>query len=188
MANAVCKLTQQPHCATNKGASSVACRRSDPPNHSILQQPARADTRQSPGSHSKRAFNLPVPLAHILSGLHVQHFLTLGYPNQALSFVRQALAEAQVWAILRASPVRWLKLPGFTRNARCAGCSGPGGAIDRARDQAGPSAFCGGGRLYQAWAIGQQGRVGEAIRQMSQAVSAMRVAHKGSACPIDCFR
>ena len=43
--------------------------------------------------------------------------------------------------------------------------------------------FLAEGRMYQAWALGQQGRVGEAIRQMREAVSAMRVTHKGIGMP-----
>jgi predicted ATPase len=111
-------------------------------------------------------------------------FLTLGYPDQALSFVRQALAEAQVLGHPDSIAYAMAEAAGFYQDV------GNVQAVQEQTEQLialateqGYPYFLAEGRLYQAWALGQQGRVGEAIRQMRQAISAMRVAHKGSGMP-----
>jgi class 3 adenylate cyclase/predicted ATPase len=139
---------------------------------------------QSSGCHSTQAFIYPYhPRVDCLSYMSAT-FLTLGYPDQALSFVRQALAEAQVLGHPDSIAYAMAEAAGFYQDV---------GNVQAVQEQAeqlialateqGYPYFLAEGRLYQAWALGQQGRVGEAIRQMRQAISAMRVAHKGIGMP-----
>jgi class 3 adenylate cyclase/predicted ATPase len=139
---------------------------------------------QSSGYHSTQAFIYPYhPRVDCLSYMSAT-FLTLGYPDKALSFVRQALAEAQVLGHPDSIAYAIKEAAGFYQDV---------GNVQAVQEQAeqlialateqGYPYFLAEGRLYQAWALGQQGRVGEAIRQMRQAISAMRVAHKGIGMP-----
>jgi predicted ATPase len=139
---------------------------------------------QTPGEHSKRASIYPYhPRVLCLSYLSATS-LTLGYPNQALSFVRQALAEAQVLG--HPESIAYAM-------AEAAGCYQDMGNVQAAQEQAeqlialateqSHPHFLAEGKLYQAWVLGQQGRIGEATRQMRQAISVMRVAHKGIGMP-----
>jgi predicted ATPase len=111
-------------------------------------------------------------------------FLTLGYPDQALSFVREALAEAKILGHPESIAYAMAEAAGFYQDV------GNVPAVQEQTEQLialaterGHPHFLAEGRLYQAWAIGQQGRVGEAIRQMRQAISVMRVAQKGIGMP-----
>ena len=139
---------------------------------------------QVSGCHSMQAsiypFHPRISCLCLMSGT----FLTLGYPDQALSFTRQALAEAEVLAHPESIAYAIEEAAAFYKDV---------GDVQTAQEQAeqlialateqGYPYFLAEGRLVQAWALGQQGRVGEAIRQMRQAVSAMRVAHKGIGMP-----
>ena len=139
---------------------------------------------QSSGRHSTQAFIYPFHSRVLCLSYMSAIFLTLGYPDQALSFTRQALAEAQVLGHRESIAYAMQGAAGFYQDI---------GDVQAVQEQAeqlialaaeqGYPYFLAEGRLYQAWALGQQGRIGEAIRQMRQAISAMRVAHNGIGMP-----
>jgi class 3 adenylate cyclase/predicted ATPase len=139
---------------------------------------------QSSGCHSTQAFVYPYHSRILCLSYMSATFLTLGYPDQALSFVRQALAEAQVLGHPESIAYAMAEAAGFYQDMRNVQAVQEQAEqlITLATEQGHPH-FLAEGRLYRAWALGQQGRVGEATRQMRQAISVMRVAHKGIGMP-----
>jgi class 3 adenylate cyclase/predicted ATPase len=139
---------------------------------------------QSPGCHSTQAFIYPYHSRILCLGFMSGTFLTLGYPDQALSFVRQALAEAKVLGHPESIAYAMAETAGLYQDMRNVQAVQEQAEelIALATEQGHPH-FRAEGRLYQAWALGQQGRVGEAIRQMRHAISVMRVAQKEIGMP-----
>jgi class 3 adenylate cyclase/predicted ATPase len=139
---------------------------------------------QSPGRHSTQTFIYPYHSRVLCLGYMSATLLTLGYLDQALSLVRQALAEAQVLGHPESIAFATAEAAGFYQDV---------GNVQAVQEQAeqlvalateqGHAHFLAEGRLYRAWVLGQQGRVAEAIQQMRQAISGMQVAHKGIGMP-----
>jgi len=111
-------------------------------------------------------------------------FLTLGCPDQAHSFIRQALADAEALGHPESMAFAMAEAVGFCQDV---------GDVQAVQERAqalialateqGFSHFLAEGRLYQAWARGQHGGIDEAVGQIRQVLSGIRATCKGIGMP-----